>query len=110
MRSGAKYRIRAFRDRSLFSKEKLRSVRWLFAFAPFQTDWRQYKISDLFRVMPPLKGVRYNDKLSGFALPGIFRSFIGYPDAIAAKPSFSLYFRAFLDGSTTTRNLSSTHR
>jgi hypothetical protein len=41
---GKKYRARAFRDKSLLPAKKLRSVRWLFGFAPFQTDWRQYKL------------------------------------------------------------------
>jgi transposase-like protein len=41
---GAKYRARAFRDKSLFPKGKLKSVRWLLAFAPFQTDWQPYKL------------------------------------------------------------------
>lgn len=40
---GAKYRARAFRDRNLLSPKKLKSVRWLFGFAPFQTDWRQWQ-------------------------------------------------------------------
>lgn len=40
---GAKYRARAFRDRNLLSAKKLKSVRWLFGFAPFQTDWRQWQ-------------------------------------------------------------------
>lgn len=43
---GAKYRARAFRDKNLLSADRLKSVRWLFAFAPFQTDWLQYKIQD----------------------------------------------------------------
>lgn len=40
---GAKYRARAFRDKSLLSAKKLKSVRWLFCFAPYQTNWQQYK-------------------------------------------------------------------
>lgn len=43
---GRKYRARAFRDKSLLPTEKLRFVRWLFAFAPYQTDWRQYPLKD----------------------------------------------------------------
>lgn len=39
---GTKYRARAFRDRSLLASKKLKSVRWLFCFAPFQTNWRQF--------------------------------------------------------------------
>ena len=42
---GAKYRAKAFRDKSLVATNKLRSVRWLFAFAPFQTNWRVHKWS-----------------------------------------------------------------
>lgn len=41
---GAKYRARAFRDQSLLPPEKLKSVRWLLAFAPYQTNWRQYPL------------------------------------------------------------------
>ncbi len=41
---GAKYRARAYRDQSLLPVEKLRYVRWLFALAPYQTNWRQYKV------------------------------------------------------------------
>lgn len=40
---GSKYRARAFRDKSLISKSKLKMVRWLFCFAPYETPWRQYK-------------------------------------------------------------------
>lgn len=40
---GAKYRARAFRDKSLMPSKRLKSVRWLFCFAPFQTDWRKYR-------------------------------------------------------------------
>jgi transcriptional regulator with XRE-family HTH domain len=36
---GRKYRARAFRDRSLHPRKKLRPVRWLFAFAPYRSDW-----------------------------------------------------------------------
>ncbi len=43
---GAKYRARAFRDKSLLAAEKLRSVRWLFGFAPYQTNWQQYPLRD----------------------------------------------------------------
>lgn len=41
---GAKYRARAFRDKSLLPPERLQSVRWLYAFAPYQTNWQQYKL------------------------------------------------------------------
>jgi hypothetical protein len=41
---GAKYRARAYRDKSLLAPKKLKSVRWLFAFAPFKTDWHTHKI------------------------------------------------------------------
>jgi transcriptional regulator with XRE-family HTH domain len=41
---GAKYRARALRDKSSFPAESLNSVRWLFGFAPYQTNWRQYKL------------------------------------------------------------------
>ena len=41
---GAKYRARAFRDQSLLPTDKLKSVRWLLGFAPYQTNWRQYKL------------------------------------------------------------------
>ncbi len=43
---GSKYRARAFRDKNLLSSDKLRPVRWLYAFAPYQTNWQQYKITD----------------------------------------------------------------
>lgn len=39
---GAKYRARSLRDRTLLSSGKLKAVRWLFAFAPYKTDWRQF--------------------------------------------------------------------
>ena len=39
---GAKYRARAYRDKSLLPSKKLKSVRWLFCFAPFRTDWDRY--------------------------------------------------------------------
>jgi transcriptional regulator with XRE-family HTH domain len=41
---GAKYRARAFRDQSLLPLDKLKSVRWLLGFAPYETNWRQYKL------------------------------------------------------------------
>lgn len=43
---GAKYRARALRDKSLLSSDKIQSVRWLFAFAPYQTKWQQYELKD----------------------------------------------------------------
>jgi AraC-like DNA-binding protein len=43
---GAKYRARALRDKNLLSSDKLQSVRWLYAFAPYQTNWQQYKLED----------------------------------------------------------------
>lgn len=43
---GAKYRARAFRDKNLLSSDKLQSVRWLYAFAPYQTNWQQYELTD----------------------------------------------------------------
>ncbi len=41
---GAKYRARAYRDQNLLPTKKLKSVRWLFAFAPYQTNWHHFKI------------------------------------------------------------------
>jgi transcriptional regulator with XRE-family HTH domain len=41
---GAKYRARAYRDQSLLPSEKLKSVRWLFVFAPYQTNWHRYEL------------------------------------------------------------------
>jgi DNA-binding PadR family transcriptional regulator len=41
---GAKYRAIAFRDKGLFPDKKLKSVRWLLALAPFQTNWKQYRL------------------------------------------------------------------
>lgn len=41
---GAKYRARAVRDKSLLPSKKRKSIRWLLAFAPFQTNWRQYSM------------------------------------------------------------------
>jgi transcriptional regulator with XRE-family HTH domain len=41
---GAKYRARAFRDRTLLARGKLKPVRWLFAFAPYRSDWSQYRV------------------------------------------------------------------
>lgn len=43
---GSKYRARAFRDKNLLSSDKLQSVRWLYAFAPYQTNWHQYELKD----------------------------------------------------------------
>jgi len=43
---GAKYRARAFRDKNLLATDNLQSVRWLFAFAPYQTNWLQYELKD----------------------------------------------------------------
>ncbi|MGZ3771133.1 MAG: helix-turn-helix domain-containing protein [Bdellovibrio sp.] len=43
---GAKYRARALRDKNLISSEKLKSVRWLFAFAPYETNWQQYELRE----------------------------------------------------------------
>ena len=39
---GAKYRARSLRDRTLLPRGKLKTVRWLFAFAPYKTDWRRF--------------------------------------------------------------------
>lgn len=39
---GAKYRARALRDKNLLPSDQLQSVRWLYAFAPYETNWRQY--------------------------------------------------------------------
>lgn len=41
---GAKYRARALRDKSLLPAKKLKSVRWLFGFAPYKTNWQQYDL------------------------------------------------------------------
>jgi transcriptional regulator with XRE-family HTH domain len=41
---GAKYRARAARDKNLLPQKKLKPVRWLFAFAPYETNWQQYGI------------------------------------------------------------------
>ncbi len=41
---GAKYRARALRDKNLLSADQLQSVRWLYAFAPFETNWQQYPL------------------------------------------------------------------
>ena len=41
---GAKYRAQAFRDKGLLPSKKLKSVRWLLVFAPYETNWRQYKM------------------------------------------------------------------
>lgn len=41
---GAKYRARALRDKNLLSSDKIQSVRWLYAFAPYQTNWQQYEV------------------------------------------------------------------
>ncbi len=43
---GAKYRARALRDKNLLSSDKLQSVRWLYAFAPYETNWQQYALKD----------------------------------------------------------------
>lgn len=43
---GAKYRARALRDKNLLSSDKLQSVRWLYAFAPYQTNWQQYELKE----------------------------------------------------------------
>lgn len=43
---GAKYRARASREKNLVSPDKLQSVRWLFAFAPYETNWQQYELKD----------------------------------------------------------------
>lgn len=40
---GAKYRARAYRDKSLLPAKKLQWVRWLFCLAPYRTDWHQYE-------------------------------------------------------------------
>jgi transcriptional regulator with XRE-family HTH domain len=42
---GAKYRARAIRDKRVLPAEKLKSSRWLLAFAPYETDWSRYEIS-----------------------------------------------------------------
>ncbi len=39
---GSKYRAKALRDKNLMASKKLKSVRWLFAFAPYQTNWQRY--------------------------------------------------------------------
>ena len=41
---GAKYRIQALRDKSLLPSKKLKAVRWLFAFAPYRTNWLEYNL------------------------------------------------------------------
>ncbi len=43
---GSKYRARASREKSLLPADKLRSVRWLYAFAPYQTNWQQYELKE----------------------------------------------------------------
>lgn len=43
---GTKYRTRAVRDKNLLSPDKLQSVRWLYAFAPYETNWQQYRLTD----------------------------------------------------------------
>jgi transcriptional regulator with XRE-family HTH domain len=43
---GAKYRARALRDKNLLSTKQLQSVRWLYAFAPYQTNWQQYQLGE----------------------------------------------------------------
>lgn len=43
---GAKYRARALRDKNLLSADQLQSVRWLYAFAPYETNWQQYELKD----------------------------------------------------------------
>jgi transcriptional regulator with XRE-family HTH domain len=42
---GAKYRARALRDKNLLPSHKLQSVRWLYAFAPYETNWLQYELN-----------------------------------------------------------------
>ena len=41
---GAKYRVRATRDKSLLPSKNLKSVRWLFGFAPYSTNWQKYDL------------------------------------------------------------------
>lgn len=43
---GAKYRARALRDKNLLSADQLQSVHWLYAFAPYETNWQQYELKD----------------------------------------------------------------
>ena len=40
---GRKYRAKAFRDTNLMPKAKLKPVRWLFVFAPYETDWKKLR-------------------------------------------------------------------
>lgn len=44
MELGRKYRGISLQDETLLPKTKLKSVRWLLAFAPYRTDWREFKL------------------------------------------------------------------